>query len=73
MKVKLLIQLAALLIPISFTAPAFSAEDASMHQVCLAAEAGKSNEAQSMIDKLLHDNPTSAEAHYVEANLALLY
>ncbi|ADI30385.1 tetratricopeptide repeat protein [Methylotenera versatilis] len=69
MKVKSLIQLAALLIPISFTAPAFSAEDASMHQVYLAAEAGKFNEAQSMMDKVLHDHPNSAKAHYVEAEL----
>ena len=69
MKVKSLIQLAALLIPISFTVPAFSAEDATMHQVYLAAEAGKFNEAQSMMDKVLHDHPNSAKAHYVEAEL----
>lgn len=69
MKVKSLIQLAALLIPISFTAPASSAEDASMHQVYLAAEAGKFDEAQSMMDKVLHDHPNSAKAHYVEAEL----
>jgi hypothetical protein len=69
MKVKSLIQLAALFITISFTAPAFSAEDASMHQVYLSAEAGKFNEAQSMMDKVLHDHPNSAKAHYVEAEL----
>lgn len=69
MKVKSYIQLAALLIPISYTAPALCAEDASMHQVYLAAEAGKFNEAQSMMDKVLHDHPNSAKAHYVEAEL----
>lgn len=54
---------------ISLTAPVFAAEDASMHQVYLAAEAGQFNEAQSMMDKVLHDHPNSAKAHYVEAEL----
>jgi len=40
-----------------------------MHQVYLAAEAGKFNEAQSMMDKVLHDHPNSAKAHFVEAEL----
>lgn len=69
MQIKLFIKLAALSLAITFTAPAFSAEDASMHQVYLAAEAGKFNEAQSMMDKVLHDHPDSAKAHYVEAEL----
>lgn len=69
MEIKSFIQLAALTLTVSFTAPAFSAEDASMHQVYLAAEAGKFNEAQSMMDKVLHDHPNSAKAHYVEAEL----
>jgi hypothetical protein len=69
MQVKSFIQLAALSLAISFTAPAFSAEDASMHQVYQAAEAGKFNEAQSMMDKVLHDHPNSAKAHFVEAEL----
>lgn len=51
------------------TAPAFAEEDATMHQVYLAAEAGKFNEAQSMMDKVLHDHPNSAKAHFVEAEL----
>lgn len=40
-----------------------------MHQVYLAAEAGKFNEAQAMMDKVLRDHPNSAKAHYVEAEL----
>lgn len=50
-------------------APALSEEESSMHQVYLAAEAGKFNEAQSMMDKVLHDHPNSAKAHFVEAEL----
>lgn len=50
-------------------APAFAEEEVTMHQVYLAAEAGKFNEAQSMMDKVLHDHPNSAKAHFVEAEL----
>ncbi len=50
-------------------APAFAEEEPTMHQVYLAAEAGKFNEAQSMMDKVLHDHPNSAKAHFVEAEL----
>lgn len=69
MKIQSYLKLAALTLAISFAAPAFSAEDASMHQVYQAAEAGKFNEAQSMMDKVLHDHPNSAKAHFVEAEL----
>ena len=43
--------------------------DPSLHQVYQAAEAGKFNEAQSMMDIVLKDHPNSAKAHYVEAEL----
>ncbi len=52
-----------------FSAPAIAEEEATMHQVYLAAEAGKFNEAQSMMDKVLRDHPGSAKAHFVEAEL----
>lgn len=52
-----------------FTTPAFAEEDASMHQVYQAAEAGKFKEAQAMMDKVLQDHPNSAKAHFVEAEL----
>ena len=50
-------------------APAFAEDEPTMHQVYLAAEAGKFNEAQSMMDKVLRDHPNSAKAHFVEAEL----
>jgi len=69
MPVKSFIRFTMLALVIVFTAPVFAAEDASMHEVYLAAEAGKFNEAQAMMDKVLHDHPNSAKAHYVEAEL----
>jgi hypothetical protein len=50
-------------------APAVAEEEPTMHQVYLAAQAGKFSEAQSMMDKVLHDHPNSAKAHFVEAEL----
>lgn len=50
-------------------APAYAEEQPTMHQVYLAAEAGKFIEAQSMMDKVLRDHPNSAKAHFVEAEL----
>ncbi|MCX7101602.1 MAG: tetratricopeptide repeat protein [Methylobacter sp.] len=58
-----------LLLSVCFTAPAFAEEDATMHQVYQAAEAGKFAEAQAMMDKVLRDHPNSAKAHFVEAEL----
>lgn len=58
-----------LFLTVCFTAPVFAEEEATMHQVYLAAEAGKFNEAQSMMDKVLLDHPNSAKAHFVEAEL----
>ena len=69
MSVKSFIRLTTLVLAASFMAPTFAADDASMHQVYLAAEAGKFNEAQAMMDKVLQDHPNSAKAHYVEAEL----
>lgn len=43
--------------------------DATIHQVYDAAEAGRFDDAQAMMDKVLHDHPNSAKAHYVEAEL----
>ena len=56
-----IITTALLLLALCFTAPAFAEEDATMHQVYLAAEAGKFNEAQAMMDKVLRDHPKSAK------------
>ena len=43
--------------------------DPTLHQVYQAAEAGKLNEAQGMMEKVLKDHPNSAKAHFVEAEL----
>jgi uncharacterized protein len=64
-----IISLTPLLFALCFSAPAFAGEDATMHQVYLAAESGKLKEAQSMMDKVLKDHPNSAKAHFVEAEL----
>lgn len=69
MKLKSFVQVIVVALVTSFSLSAFSTEDASMHQVYLAAEAGKFSEAQSMMDKVLHDHPSSAKAHFVEAEL----
>jgi hypothetical protein len=45
------------------------AQEPSLHDVYQAAEAGKLSEARRMMDKVLHDHPNSAKAHYVEAEL----
>lgn len=50
-------------------APVYAAADPSMHEVYLAAEAGKFSEAQAMMDKVLLDHPNSGKAHFVEAEL----
>ena len=64
-----LLNAAVLLLTLAFTTPSFAEADATMHQVYLAAEAGKFAEAQSMMDKVLSDHPDSAKAHFVEAEL----
>ncbi len=45
------------------------AADASLSEVYQATEAGKLTQAQAMMAQVLHDHPTSAKAHYVEAEL----
>jgi len=52
-----------------FTAPSFAEGEPTMHDVYLAAEAGRFNDAQSMMDKVLRDHPNSAKAHFVEAEI----
>ena len=64
-----LINIAVLFLTLGFTTPSFAEADATMHDVYLAAEAGKFAEAQSMMDKVLSDHQNSAKAHFVEAEL----
>ena len=42
----------------------------SLDQVYQAAESGHLDQAQQMMDQVLRDHPTSAKAHYVEAQVA---
>ena len=69
MSTKALIRLTLLSVAVMCVAPAYAAEDASMHEVYLAANAGKFGDAQAMMDKVLHDHPNSGKAHFVEAEL----
>lgn len=45
------------------------ADEPSLHQVYQAAEAGKLDEAQTMMREVLNAHPNSGKAHYVEAEL----
>lgn len=48
---------------------AFADVSPSLHQVYQAAQAGKLDEAQGMMDKVLKEHPNSGKAHFVEAEL----
>lgn len=52
------------------TAQAFADAAPTEHQVYEAAAAGHLDQAQKMMDQVLRDHPTSARAHFVEAELA---
>jgi hypothetical protein len=52
-----------------FSGFAFAADDPSMHEIYQAAQAGNMTQAQAMMDKVLHDHPNSAKAHFVSAEL----
>lgn len=52
-----------------FVGAAHAADDPTIHQIYAAAEAGRFADAQRMMDKVLHDHPNSAKAHFVEAEL----
>ena len=62
---------AALTLAVSFSAPvlADAAADPTVHQIYEAAEAGRFDQAQQMMDQVLKDHPQSAKAHYVAAPL----
>ena len=60
---------ATIIFSIFMTSTSFAADEPSMHEVYLAAEAGKFAEAQAMMNKVLADHPNSAKAHFVEAEL----
>lgn len=45
------------------------AADPTLHEVYQAAESGHLDQAQAMMQQVLHDHPDSAKAHFVEAEL----
>ena len=49
--------------------PAFADADPTMDQIYTAAAGGHLDQAQQMITQVLADHPTSAKAHYVQAEL----
>jgi hypothetical protein len=54
---------------IAIASPAFADSDPTMDQIYTAAAAGHLDQAQQMISRVLADHPTSAKAHYVQAEL----
>lgn len=57
------------LVSVGFVDAVYAADDPTMHQIYVAAEAGQFAEAQRMMDKVLQDHPNSSKAHFVEAEL----
>ncbi|MYM98187.1 tetratricopeptide repeat protein [Duganella vulcania] len=53
---------------LALAVPAFAAEP-TIHDVYVAAEAGKYTDAQALMDQVLKAHPNSATAHFVEAEL----
>jgi uncharacterized protein len=69
---KLILAAAALGLSATFTiaSPSFAqAADPTMHEIYQQAENGHLDKAQQMITEVLADHPTSAKAHYVQAEL----
>src|SRR5882724_2119666 len=54
---------------IAIVSPAFADSDPTMDQIYTAAKGGHLDQAQQMITQVLADHPTSAKAHYVQAEL----
>ena len=59
----------ALVLALACAGPVLAA-DATVEQVYQAARAGHLDEAQQLMDQVLKDHPTSAKAHFVEAELS---
>ncbi|USX29083.1 tetratricopeptide repeat protein [Oxalobacteraceae bacterium OTU3CINTB1] len=68
MKTKSLASIALLAGAMALAAPVFAAAP-TVHDVYVAAEAGKFTEAQALMDQVLKEHPNSAKAHFVEAEL----
>lgn len=66
---KRIAMVAMLLAAAAFTTASMAAQDPTLHQVYQAAQSGRMDEAQSMMQQVLRDHPNSAKAHFVEAEL----
>src|SRR5476649_1755146 len=60
---------AAVTFGIAMASPAFADGDPTMDQIYSAARSGHLDQAQQMITQVLADHPSSAKAHYVQAEL----
>jgi len=60
---------AAVTFAVTITSPAFADADPTVDQIHAAAAGGHLDQAQQMISQVLVDHPTSAHAHYVQAEL----
>ncbi len=60
----------ALGLALACAGPVVLAADATVDQVYQAARSGHLEEAQQLMDQVLKDHPSSAKAHYVEAELS---
>jgi hypothetical protein len=60
---------AAVTLAVTVSSAAFADSDPTMDQIYTAAAGGHLDQAQQMISQVLTDHPTSAKAHYVQAEL----
>lgn len=58
-----------LIVSIFITGTALAAESPTLHQIYQAAQSGRLNDAQGMINQVLKDHPNSAKAHFVDAEI----
>ena len=64
--------LSSLILGVSFAAlggSVFASDTPTIHQIYQAAETGRLDQAQSMMDQVIQAHPDSAKAHFVEAEL----
>ena len=59
-----------LVLAMACAAPVLADADPTLHQVYEAAQTGHMDQAQQMMNQVLRDHPTSARAHFVEAELS---
>ncbi len=60
---------AALVVAAGFAATPVLAQDATVHQIYEAVQAGRLKDAESMIERVVREHPNSAKAHYVAAEV----